>query len=634
LQLLSLVLLAWILPLTACALIGLAAFVILDSFFARESDFKVRSIGIPVIAAGASLFGLRLMNLFFVLIGKTGISFRATVVFAVILALASAYLIYRFIWHKKPLIREPNLLRSLVWRQDISVVHAVIISFSMALAFAAIAAPLSSWDLFTHWLVVPQEILRQNQMAFVYPTSRTVAPNYPTHQVLLGAVAMLSSGRRDGITNGFANIFLLLGILAVIEATWLVAYSRFLSLGAALFVLAVAGTQPDVFGFFYGDALVIASIAFACLGIVYRIRYRSRSSPSVTWAFITMPLMAKGVGLYAAFFGALILIGIECVTAIRKKTSPWKKASVGLGIFGGIALLEIAIPRLVAWNVTSNFHVPRIGLNILHVAPTDALADLIGFLVKTKVVTLRTLLITSFLAPVVGMIYWRRWLRSSQRWVALVISLYGFSTALILALAILYVPAVKDSLPRYATMVAPIIAILVCSGLGTMKLLGRIIGIPLVAIAVSVLLGSHIPGYITKHTKWSLTALSRMPQKHDEFERTRALYDSIRWNVDPVRGRVFVVLPDNDQFIPYRMGLYFVMTGIRARLISKVSTCTEEEMELANRVQHWVISEKGKTPPPPEIDLNRDYLVFPKPVPMGKQVLKGLLAAGALQRIQ
>lgn len=632
-QLLSLVFLAWVLPLTACVLFGLAALALLEPFLARESELKMRSVGIPVLLAGASLLGLRLMNLFFVITGKMGITFRATIVLAAMLAMASAYFLYRFFRPKKPSLLKPHPLRSVVWRQQLSVVHAVIISFSIALAFAAIAAPATSWDLFTHWLLVPQEILKQNQMAYMYSSSRTVAPTYPTHQVLLGAVAMLPGGPRHGITNGFATIFLLFGLVAVVEASWLVTTSRFLSLGAALLVLAIAGTESDVFGSFYGDALVLTSIAFACLGMVYRIGYRSRSSPSIVWVFVTMPLMTKGVGQYVAFFGALFLIGIEIFTFVRKKVSPWKHVKIGLGVMGGLAILEGVIPRFFSRSVTSNFHKPRIDLNFLQVSPLQTLFDLAAFLVQTKVVVLQALLISAFLAPVIGMIYWRRWLYSVQRWIALALSIYGLMIAAILALAVIYVPEIKNSLPRYATMVASIIAILISAGLGTMKWLGRAIAIPLTAVTLSILLGSYIPSYIATYTKWSLTELSHMPQKQEEYEQSRALYNRIRSNVDPVRGRVFVVLPDDDQFLPYRMGLYFVMTGIRARLISKVSTCTAEERELAKRVEHWVLNDKGKTSPPPEINLDRDFLVFPKPVRLGQHVLKGLLATAALQRI-
>jgi hypothetical protein len=618
--------------LTGCGLIGAVVFVISDRTLARRTGAGFRSIGIPAFAAAACLFGLRLLNLLFLLLGTIGLTFRATVVFAVLLALGSGYLLYRFGRKTASDVQDPNLTRSLVWRREIALAYAIATAFGLALAMAAIAAPLSSWDLFTHWLVVPHEILRQNQMAYLFPYSRTVAPNYPTHQVLLGAIAMLSSGRRDGITNGFANIFLLLGIFAVIEACWLVVRSRFLAVGAVLAVLAIAGCQPDVFGFFYGDALVIATISCVCLGIVYRLRYRSRSSPTLTWVLVTMPLMTKGIGLYSALLGATILLGIEGITALRKGASPWARAWRGLLIFAGLAVVEVALPRFLSRNVVTNYHVPRIGLHVLSASPVETLGGIWSFLVGTKVTILRILLIISLVAPLLGLIRFRRWRRTGQRWIAIAMSVFALGVAAVLAVAILHVPEVKDSLPRYATMLGPIIAVLACVGLAALGLAGRVLALPLVALAASTLLGSDIPAYVKKHTTWSIAEMAKLPRKHEEYEKDWDLYDSIKRTVDPVGGRVFVVVPDKDEFTPYRMGFYFAVVGIKAKLLSKVKTCTAAEMDLAGRVQRWIMTEHALTPPPVEVDFNKDFVVFPKAVTVAGQVWKGLTTLESLQR--
>jgi hypothetical protein len=209
-------------------------------------------------------------------------------------------------------------------------------------------------------------------------------------------------------------------------------------------------------------------------------------------------------------------------------------------------------------------------------------------------------------------------------------SSYGLMVLALLLVTAMGIPYTKASLPRYATMGAPIMAILMVTALLHLGRWKVILSIPLIAGTLLILATSEYHGYIVRHCNWLKEDLALIPKRNDEYFAKKALYAGIKQAVDSVHGRVFFIMQNNDLLLPYRVGDHFAMAGIRAPLISHVQTCPPEFISLAGRVEEWVLTRAAQGPPPAGMNPATDFLFFPKGVVLGGRHFEGLVKLDTL----
>ena len=596
--------LPWLLPLLACGAVGAYALRSLQRLLASRTAVESPPIGATAFIALAILFGLRVITLLLQILGAARLGFRVSLILVAVLSIAAAVQLVRT-WRK-----SPNTPRELTvsHRRRLTGLEAAAAAFALAVFFCALHAEPAGFDVFTHWLVVPHEILSFDRMAYFYGPTRSVAPSYPVHQLVLGSVASLLSGGRDGILNVFSGIFLFLAALATMEASWLLSRSRLLAGGALLAVLAFSGTPEIVFGYFYGDALVITGIAFAFLGLAYLVTHHRRSSAMVVWACLSMPLVSKGLGMVLALLGggfftlAYLLLG-------RRKDQPQPLTWRAVLILAVALTVEIVLPRLFLMGLTSNDYPPP-PLSTSFSAPLKTiLTTLAANLIETRPIFVLAVMLA--LTPVLALVRPRFLFRTSQGWALALCSAYALAVLGLFLAATLYLPGARTiSWPRYATIAAPAIAILGVVALAHLGPLKTILSIPLMAVALVSLLTAEYHGYFVRHSNWLKGDLTRIPQRLDEYVATESFYRDVKRDVDGIKGRVFYVFQDNDLLRPYIMSTYFAMAGIRAPLLSRFQTCPPKDNGFAAAVDDWVVKGGPKGPPPVGVNAASDFLFF------------------------
>ena len=615
--------LPWLLPLLACGVVGAYALRLLQRLLVSRTAVETPPIGATAFIPLAILFGLRLITLFLQILGLLRVGFRASLILAAVLSIAAGVHLART-WRNRP-----NTPRDLpvAHRRWLTGVEAAAAAFSLAIFFCALHSEPAGFDVFTHWWVVPHEMLSFDRMAYFYGTTRSVAPSYPVHQLVLGAVASILSGGRDGIGNVFSGFFLFFAALATMEASWLLSRSRLLAGAALLAVFAYSGAQEIVFGYFYGDALVIAGIAFAFLGLAYLIKHRRRSSAVVVWACLSMPLMSKGLGMYLALLGggffvlAYLLLG-------RRKDQPSPLAWRAVLILTLAVTVEIVLPRLFLIGLTSNDYPPPPLMTIFSPPLKAILSAVWANLSEPRPIFVLAVMLV--LTPALTLVRRRVLFRTSQKWALACCSAYAFAVLGLFVAATLHLPDAKTSWPRYATIAAPAIAILGVVALAHLGRLKIVLSIPFMAVAVVSLLTGEYHGYFVRHSNWLKEDLARIPQRNDEYVANEAFYKNIKKEVDAVNGRVFYLVQDNDLLHPYIMSTSFAMTGIRAPVLTGLQTCPPTSAGLSGQVDAWLVNGGAKGPPPPGVNPATDFVYFHRPTVLSGRTYRDLIRIDAL----
>jgi hypothetical protein len=615
--------LPWLLPLLACGAVGAYGLRLLQRLLAGRTAVESPPIGSTAFIPLAVLFGLRLITLLLQVLAAIRLRFRPSLIVVAILAIAAGVQFVRT-WGQGA--GTPGYL-SVRHRRALTGIEAIAAAFALAIFFCALHASPVGWDVFTHWWIVPHEILSFDRMAYFYGTTRSVAPSYPSHQIVLGAVASLLSGGRDGIANVFSGFFLFFAALAVMEAGWLLSRSRLLAGWTLLVLYAFSVTPEVVFGYFYGDALVITGIAFAFLGLAYLITQRRRSSAVIVWACLSMPLMSKGLGMYLALLGGGFFALAYLFLGHRKgqpRPLAWR-AGLILTVFLAV---EIVLPRLFLIGVTSNDYPPP-GLLTRFSAPLKAiLTTLWANLTETRPVIVLAAMLA--LAPVLALLRPRRLLRTAQRWALVFCSGYAIAVLGLFLAATLMLPDAKTSWPRYATIVAPAIAILGVIGLSHLGRLKIGLSIPLMAVAAVCLLTSEYSGYFAQHATWPKGDWEHIPPRNEEYAASQPFYRKIKKEVDAINGRIFYVMQDGDLQRPYVLGTYFAMAGIRAPLLTGFQTCPPKSNNLAGPVDDWILKRGAKGPPPLSLSPATDFVYFRKPIVLSGHTYQDLVKVDAL----
>lgn len=618
-------LLPWLIPVLVCGVLGAYALALIHRTRFFRPAAPPRSLGLSAWLALCFLFGLRIVHLILVLLGALRVGFRLSLVLVGLLSMGAGAMLWAP-WKKRGQPTQPEVLAPPIHhRRELTEAEAGLVAFILMLLFCALHAEPGGWDVFTHWLVVPNEILSFDRMAYYYGTTRSVAPDYPTHQIVLGAFATLMSGGRDGIANSFCPLFLCAGALATLETVWVLAKSRLLTALALLGVLAIAGSPEIVFGYFYGDALVIAVIAFALLGLAYLVKYRGRSSPVIVWACLSMPLVAKGIGFHLCIFGAVIFASWR-VWSCRKRPigSPeWKAA----GILLAALALELVLPRVLMIGMVSNYVQPRPAAQVLTGSVTGMLATAFANVCDTS--AMLALGVAVVLAPVLALVRPRRFFRTSQKWVVPLFVVYALAVMTIFAGATLLAPDSRTSWPRYATMGGPVLGILLTAGLVHARPWRVMVSVPLLSAGLYVLFITGYHGYIDRHSIWIKGSLDSVPLRDELFLTRRAFYENLRKAVDPVHGRVFFIQDKVDQMLPYQISKHFAMAGIRAPFYSRSYTAPANALFLFKVVDEWLTKNGAKGPPPAELKPATDFLFFNKPMVISGRPFRDLVRLDA-----
>ena len=617
--------LPWLLPLLACGAVGAYALRLLQRLLASRTAVESPPIGATAFIPLAVLFGLRLITLLLQILGAMRLRFRPSLIVVTILAIAAGVQLVRT-WGQSP--NAPSDL-SVRHRRALTGLEAAAAAFALAIFFCALHAAPAGWDVFTHWWIVPHEILSFDRMAYFYGTTRSVAPNYPSHQIVLGTVASLLSGGRDGIANVFTGFFLFFAALAAMEAGWLFSRSRLLVGWALLVVFAFSGTPEVVFGYFYGDALVITGIAFAFLGLAYLIKQRRRSSAVIVWACLSMPLVSKGLGMYLALLGGGVF-ALAYLFLGRRKGQPQPVAWRAVLILTVAVAVEIVLPQLFLIGVTSNDYPPP-PLSTRFSAPLKAILTTVwANLTETRPIIVLAAMLA--LVPVLALLRPRRLFRTAQKWALVFCSAYAIVVLGLFLAATLMLPDAKTSWPRYATIAAPAIAILGVVGLTHLGRLKTILSIPLMAVAIECLLTSEYSGYFAQHATWPKGDWERIPERNADYAANEAFYKKIKKDVDAINGRVFYVLQDGDLQRPYVIGTYFAMTGIHAPLLTGLQTCPPASNSLAAPMDGWILRQGAKGPPPAVVSPATDFVYFSKPIVLNGRTYQDLVKVDALLR--
>ena len=613
----------WLLPLLVCGVVGAAALLELHRALTPEGEQAPLPVGVGAFVPLATLFGLRLITLLLQVLGKVGIGFRFSLWVVLLLAVVAAVRLGSAIRRNRAGQRKNGLEGAMVRDSALLGLDATAIAFCLLLLSCALFSYVGGWDVFTHWLVVPNEILSFNRMAYAYGTTRSVAASYPVHQVGLGAVACLLSGGRDAIANVFSSIFLLFASLAILEASWVVARSALLAGLALLIVLAVAGTPEVVFGYFYGDALVLAGLAFSLLGIAYHADQRGRASLVVVWACLTMPLMTKGFGLYLAVIGGAFLACSRLLPlggGAGARRSEWKPILILSAIF----ILEIALPRLFLIGVrSSEIPIPNARMNP-HLSLWPSVVSAVTT-TKDNYLFL-AMLILSVAVPLHFVVRGRKAGATSHSRAVWLYALYGMLIWGLLVAVTVYYPESKISWPRYATMTGPVGAMLVVVGLRSLQRSRWLVTLPFLAIAMLVFVRSDYRGYIVAYSNWSMDSIKDFPRKSDPIGVDKVVFDSIRRNVESVGGRIFYLDPGGNPLAAYQLSYRFAIEGIRAPLLSRAATAPMEQIPLVNQVEGWVFVNRLDGPIPPQLHVITDFFFFPKAF-----VLKGRSFVGLVR---
>lgn len=202
--------------------------------------------------------------------------------------------------------------------------------------------PLTSWDNYTHWLVLPQEMIAQNKYLFDYAVSASVAPSYPPQQVTDFVILLRLWGDTNlsEIIIAFHNpLLLFLGMWIIIEI-----YGHNLThIGKALFALTLAAVvfslPSEYWSTAYGDARSAVCLLLMAVGLaVYR---KPNKNPDL---FLLLVIMSCAFTLkpYLAIF-AFLSIPILLFSGTGVKNT----------LIYGIGLLGFAAFEVFVYNLAS-----------------------------------------------------------------------------------------------------------------------------------------------------------------------------------------------------------------------------------------------------------------------------------------
>ena len=446
---------------------------------------------------------------------------------------------------------------------------------------AALFAPPSAWDEYTHWLTLPHEMVLNDSLLSLNTYTNSVAPTYALHQSFLGA-ALLLAGVPDGRLNVF-NVFVSAATLALVWTTLSVLrIPRRLRIGASALCLALLTTSAHVFGFFYGDALTILGMAACCLGLSSIDRVQGRSEVLAAGFLVSCPLIGKGYGFVVALGTSILVLGVGLVLHLRARRQRevlLHQPAVAVAI---TSLLLIMFERVILYAVTVH---PAESNELLSAA--KALDTLSQFSAVSLAVAARRLLLpkhgTLFelwtVASGLLLITSMRRVKRETASLGSGLPLWHLTSGLVL-LAVLFFALVPNpyligSMARYGFGLVPSLIVTLALLLARQPRWQVPAQRVLIGSAVFVMAWGDLPGYLNDFLPkkyWNLVARDGSDPETPLYITPALALGRKEPGLRALSARYLVLSEPADGFLSYRVMSYLGRSGFRGRLYSDTTT--------------------------------------------------------------
>ncbi len=460
---------------------------------------------------------------------------------------------------------------------------AIILVFAL-LSLITVYAPPTAWDSFSHWLLLPHEMLRQNDFLSLNQATNSVAPNYALHQCLL-AVAALFFSVPDGHLNALIPVFLGMATLAVDVALREWGLEPRPRLLAAVFNFVLLTTSDLIFGFFYGDALLILTLALAGVGVARAIRANSWSQCVLNAVLLSSPLIAKGYGYLIALTTSAMLLALHLSAP---KTAPLRTQKTLLKTAGFSTLLVLIEHHLIDALTL------RIGESNLNISLSDV-GGVSGLLTLPHFASTVTLLFRwrwqhglYFLSAVMlgfFVVDLLRRLRTPQ----MPSAVDAFRTVGLCTFAMIFAgtfvrPDISPSLSRYSFALVPFLTVdLVASASRTpYRWIRRSISIIIPTIITVALWKGDLFDYAVQNAPRSPTRLIEPSGSDRESKRFRPPLLALAKQHPEFtqRSRKYVLLTEKfDHYLAFRLLIHFVETGYEGHVITGAQTSRDPTLD-------------------------------------------------------
>lgn len=252
--------------------------------------------------------GLRFINAVVFYLGLLGVGFKSAIVTLSVVGICF------FIFNVSQLAKSIKDVQSNTGYLGLLYAAVVGVIF-LILLVSVFYYPATSWDHFTHWLLVPHEIIQNDITVGLYPHSRSVALEYPAHQSILGAMILSlwqPISYSDVIAESFTPFHLMMAFFVFLSVLRGKVSNWFIVLATATFLLLsnIRGSGSYYLATFYGDALLMSVVTFTVVAAAnVFIEAQARRSWLLLAVILSMTLMVKPyaavlsvVGLFLSLF--------------------------------------------------------------------------------------------------------------------------------------------------------------------------------------------------------------------------------------------------------------------------------------------------------------------------------------------
>ncbi len=296
------------------------------------------------------LVGSRLMSL--LLIGLGPLGFRLSVAL-----IAVGVATYAALFFGKPLRTDDDLgletpratshpiSNGVYWS-----LVALVVGVAAILILLNIYRPVSLWDTYTHWLIIPHEILVNDRMAGFYELTRSVAPGYSPQQSVDSALLLFFWGD----ANLSENLLNALNPLAFTLGLWVMLDVLRRRVGTALLALSLA----------------VALIVFVHLSVTYRVSVYSdmRGVLAILLAglgFLVVREFPQKAASWRGAFVAVIPLALLSTVVLSFKPYAWPLA---------FAPLAALVCSGYGWRYWAAFLAAAFAITVVEIVPFQLLA--------------------------------------------------------------------------------------------------------------------------------------------------------------------------------------------------------------------------------------------------------------------
>jgi hypothetical protein len=458
-------------------------------------------------------------------------------------------------------------------------IAVVAVLFFATLAAASAFAPPCAWDGYTHWLLVPHEILSGNSLLAQNSGTNSVAPEYALHQTWVVA-ALILVGVPDGRV-AVLNVAFVAGACATAAAAMTLLRIDRTTRAAALLLVAALLTAYDLtFGFAYGDALLIFALTLCVLGVLWIPRQRDWRRIVLSALLITSPIVAKGSGHLIAAAVCAALVVLSAVSSLRRPPRLRILAWDPQLAVGGLGLVIVAVERHLLYRLT--FHPAESNTLMAAESAVARLRELGAVALLSRLPLMfagredALYVMFALLAVACLALRWAGRRYPSSCWPLFLLP--ATAAFLVLLAGVLTVPDLVAGLPRYSFEFVPTIVLgtvsvgLVLAPAGWRR---KLLRGALVLAAVVVFVKGDVPSYVRSYLPtMSRQLVSRTAKDPEAPKFGPDLQRLAVANPELTRRSAKYLLVDErwDGFLSYRVMFHLVVNGYRGHLFSDATT--------------------------------------------------------------